>query len=226
MAVLKKGSKGKEVQALQTRLNRLGAKPQLKIDGIFGPNTHKAVVAFQKKAKLKSTNGAVDNLTVAALQYGGPLPTMNVKDLSSVAKLCKDFQRHNLLLIGFMSALDAATGNLDKTIDKTLPTATKMAGANKSIWESIIKISQDVVSKQKQFDSLLLSHPHRAKKLADECDTLFKQVQSQGEAASKNVDTVYSTLDKTISDLSKNVAEVQKMMADLKKHSKKSQKFI
>ena len=36
-----------EVEQLQTRLNEDGADPPLTVDGIFGPLTHAAVVAFQ-----------------------------------------------------------------------------------------------------------------------------------------------------------------------------------
>ena len=61
MAKLVKGAKGKEVNVLQTALNKNGASPKLKVDGVFGPITDKAVRDFQKKSKLK-----VDG-------YGGPI---------------------------------------------------------------------------------------------------------------------------------------------------------
>lgn len=48
MASLKKGSKGSGVKDLQTNLNKAGAKPKLKVDGIFGPITEKGVKSFQK----------------------------------------------------------------------------------------------------------------------------------------------------------------------------------
>jgi hypothetical protein len=133
MAALKEGSKGKEVEALQTRLNKLGAKPALKIDGIFGPLTHKSVLKFQKDAKLKKKNGVVDNETVAALQFGGALPEMTVPNLKDAAKACKDFQRHNLVLLSYLSALDSAASNLRTSIDSTLPPVTKMADSNKPL---------------------------------------------------------------------------------------------
>lgn len=73
MAILKQGCKGKPVEKLQGDLNRLGAKPKLKIDGIFGPLTKAAVQAFQKKAKMKA-DGAVGGLTEAAILMGGTAP--------------------------------------------------------------------------------------------------------------------------------------------------------
>lgn len=45
MSVLKKGSKGQEVQALQKSLVNLGY--DIDIDGDFGPKTHDAVVHLQ-----------------------------------------------------------------------------------------------------------------------------------------------------------------------------------
>ena len=63
MPVLKKGSKGNPVKELQTLLNKAGAKPPLKADGIIGKNTDAAVRAFQKRAKLK-TEGKAGNLTM------------------------------------------------------------------------------------------------------------------------------------------------------------------
>jgi len=45
--VVRQGSRGPDVESLQTRLNEDGATPPLVVDGIFGPLTRAAVVAFQ-----------------------------------------------------------------------------------------------------------------------------------------------------------------------------------
>src|SRR5690349_1511045 len=72
MANLSQGSVGTEVRTLQTELNRqLFPRPNLAVDGIFGPLTRAAVVAFQKQAGL-SPDGIVGPLTRAAL--GMPAP--------------------------------------------------------------------------------------------------------------------------------------------------------
>ena len=57
---LKKGSKGSNVKKVQTAL-------KLKADGIFGDDTLKAVIAFQKANKLAETNGVVGPKTWAAI---------------------------------------------------------------------------------------------------------------------------------------------------------------
>ena len=49
------GAKGTQVSDLQKRLNALGMKPPLKVDGLFGPATLAAVKAFQKSHGLKAT---------------------------------------------------------------------------------------------------------------------------------------------------------------------------
>ena len=47
------GASGAQVSALQTRLNALGMKPPLAVDGKFGPATLAAVKAFQSSHGLK-----------------------------------------------------------------------------------------------------------------------------------------------------------------------------
>ena len=65
MELLKKGSKGGEVTALQNRLNALGFDCG-KADGVFGANTEKAVIAFQKAHGL-TADGIVGEKTYAVL---------------------------------------------------------------------------------------------------------------------------------------------------------------
>ncbi len=62
MANLSKGTKGKSVVQLQKALNKNGAKPKLKEDGIFGPLTDAAVRSYQKKKKMK-VDGVVGPMT-------------------------------------------------------------------------------------------------------------------------------------------------------------------
>lgn len=65
-SILKRGSKGARVMALQSDLRALGfnAGP---VDGEFGPETHKAVVAFQESMGLEA-DGEVGPHTAAALE--------------------------------------------------------------------------------------------------------------------------------------------------------------
>ena len=62
--VLKKGSKGDEVEALQTELNALGCS--VDVDGHFGPGTEQAVKHLQKAFGLEA-DGIVGKATRAKI---------------------------------------------------------------------------------------------------------------------------------------------------------------
>lgn len=79
--ILNQGDKGDKVKQLQVDLNKLGYK--LKVDGIFGADTDKAVEDFQRKNKL-SVDGAVGPNTTAALakaiaNLNKPAPKKTIK---------------------------------------------------------------------------------------------------------------------------------------------------
>jgi len=61
------------VAALQSRLNVLGANPQLTVDGISGPQTLAAIKAFQAANGIEP-DGIVGPITQAALDAGGRVP--------------------------------------------------------------------------------------------------------------------------------------------------------
>jgi len=66
MPVLKQGSSGAPVKDLQQRLKDLGFDPR-GIDGVFGPGTTSAVIAFQQSRGLQG-DGIVGPATMSALQ--------------------------------------------------------------------------------------------------------------------------------------------------------------
>lgn len=68
MPVLKQGSSGPDVTALQTKLKQLGFDPK-GVDGNFGPGTKSALIAFQTSKGL-SADGMAGPATIAALQLG------------------------------------------------------------------------------------------------------------------------------------------------------------
>lgn len=75
MSILRQGDRGEAVRALQEQLNRFGA--DLRADGIFGPATHAAVKAFQRKQDLV-VDGLAGEKTRAALDLD---PDINHKIL-------------------------------------------------------------------------------------------------------------------------------------------------
>src|SRR5438309_230163 len=68
MSVLKQGSTGPDVTALQTKLKQLGFDPGT-VDGNFGPGTKAALIAFQKSKGLLA-DGIAGPQTMGALQSG------------------------------------------------------------------------------------------------------------------------------------------------------------
>jgi len=57
--VLRRGMQGPSIRQVQERLNELGANPQLATDGIFGPLTEAAVIAFQRANDLIGIVGPI-----------------------------------------------------------------------------------------------------------------------------------------------------------------------
>jgi len=71
--VLMRGMSGPSISQVQARLNTLGANPRLATDGIFGPLTEAAVIAFQRRSGL-TPDGIVGRLTWNALFAGNQPP--------------------------------------------------------------------------------------------------------------------------------------------------------
>jgi len=70
---LRRGMSGPSIRQVQERLNELGANPRLSTDGVFGPLTEAAVIAFQRSRGLNS-DGVVGPITWNALFLRNPLP--------------------------------------------------------------------------------------------------------------------------------------------------------
>ena len=63
-----KGHSGPGVQDLQRILNQMGANPPLAEDGLFGPKTEAALVAFQTSAGAPNPNGRFGRDSLLAVQ--------------------------------------------------------------------------------------------------------------------------------------------------------------
>jgi peptidoglycan hydrolase-like protein with peptidoglycan-binding domain len=85
MPVLKKGSSGPDVLTLQSTLKQLGFDPN-GVDGVFGPGTEAAVIAFQKSKGL-TPDGIVGPNTMAALQANAAVAGTNVSGTTSSASV-------------------------------------------------------------------------------------------------------------------------------------------
>src|SRR5687768_10679907 len=125
MPVLKPGSAGPDVKALQQKLKALGFDPN-GVDGNFGPGTEKAVRAFQQAnglgvdgnvgpgtlAALQSAAGATANATLAASTPAGA---------STAAAGAAPATAPNLNLAGL-------TGKLPQTVIDQIPEAAAKFG--------------------------------------------------------------------------------------------------
>lgn len=81
MAILKLGSRGTDVQALQIALNNIGN--QLATDGIFGAGTDKAVRTFQMGAGLV-VDGLVGPKTLYAIQNSGEAHVQHLSEVDLI----------------------------------------------------------------------------------------------------------------------------------------------
>lgn len=194
MSVIKSGSKGNDVKKLQTDLNKLGAKPKLKVDGVFGPKTLEAVKAFQKKAKLKP-DGQVGKLTLGAIRAGGALPEMGVSDYKPRLNKALVAKAHNFELAKMHGRFAKAVDILEDEVKVKVPKAVKLLEGNQKYWDQLVKNAREVVAKQAEFEAIRLSHPDKAKKLADECQKLRDQndaiYKNQMKANQKTADAVF-----------------------------------
>jgi len=85
MPLLKRGSSGPEVLTLQTTLKQLGFDPH-GVDGIYGPGTQTAVIAFQKTKGL-TPDGICGPGTMAALQSAAAVAGANVSGATATASV-------------------------------------------------------------------------------------------------------------------------------------------
>ena len=202
MAILKKGSKGRPVETLQSSINKLGIKPELNVDGVFGPLTEKGVRAAQKKLKTPGSDGRADDLTLAALKYGKPLPKMDVPDLKkSLLGNAAAFRNLSKIEQNLKTIGDSA-----KLLEKSLLNLTNdMSVATKidlPSWKRMIEGQRKIYEAQKKFDAALIKNPDEAAKLA-----------RSAENANVVVKDMYSSLHRSASIVQTTIANERKSIA-------------
>lgn len=221
MAILKKGSKGKDVEKLQETLNKQGAKPKLKVDGIFGPITEGQVKTFQKKYKLRA-DGQAGAESQAAFKFGAPLPEMTVEDY---AKRKESFHKTWLGTRDQVKSYEKVQKEADELVaiaDKEVPNAVTSFKANLPFWEEVVTMCDEIVNKQKEFTSLRLSDPGKAEDLVKECKSLHEKVNKFGETkivpnrkkAADSLHAVRTKLKSALSALESELALIEKRSAE------------
>lgn len=218
MPILKKGSKGVPVENLQKELNRLKAKPQLKPDGIFGTNTRKAVMFFQKRAKVK-VDGEVGPVTTAAIQYGGPLPQLEMKVPKRAPEFSRKFREYNSTLATHLKSLDVTTTSLDTLLNQKVPSAEKMIKANAPMWTQVNKLLDRILFIQREFPLMRISDPRKAEKMVAEYDKLYKLLDVTLTKMEKNWLGLYETIDEAIAGIGDSIKVLSKQRKALIKHN-------
>lgn len=174
MAVLKAGSKGKDVTAAQKLLNKTGAKPKLKEDGIFGDLTDKQTRLFQKKAKL-GVDGKIGANTLAALNFGGELPIL--PELYYKEEVLRD-AKHGAYAATLSKSINKAISQFETKmtlIDKKLSETKKALELEVKDGDKRTDIAKKLAVQIDIFEKSKTSDPAKAKKAVPQIDSLYKK---------------------------------------------------
>lgn len=171
MAVLKKGSKGPGVKEAQDLLNKVGAKPKLTLDGLFGPLTDKQTRIFQKKAKTK-VDGKIGEMTLATLKFGGALPVL--PEIASDSRVLRDASHGDYAAVLAKDVDDAETkfSAMAAASKKRFATIQKMQAANVAEGKQRVAVAKKLISLNQAFEKNLKSNPKKSEKLLSDIDKL------------------------------------------------------
>lgn len=218
MAVFKKGSKGKDVENIQNLLNKAKVGPKLKLDGVFGDLTDKQVRAFQKRCKLKP-DGKVDEYTLAALKFGGPLPEMTVEDYSKLLRKLGEIRKYHKYLVNSYQNTVNEFAKFAQISARESALALKLVEENQAHWDKSVGLAGQVVTKQAEFKAILKKSPGKAEKLVKECETLQEQGYNYYE---KNIQPNVSKVDVALKAIRQAMESAQKVLDDQRAANKKA----
>jgi len=219
MAVLKKGSKGKPVNQLQTALNKNGVSPKLKVDGTFGPKTEVGVKSFQKKKKLKA-DGIVGEMSLFALKIGPRPKSLNIPDsefFGQIARMKDQTKQNTKKIVDIENKFTESAKETDQLHQLLLTRRKTMVGRWASMAKSIDKL---IPSWQKDMDALKKRYlasgdPAEISKIVDEVNAVnssYWKAQVK-EAGNSKLDAVNQTF--------KDIKAYQKAVKSLQAHVEK-----
>lgn len=180
---LVRGSTGPTVETLQTKLNKLGARPALKVDGIFGPITEGEVKKFQRRLKppLKP-DGKVGTDTWAAIEFelkGGKKPKLKIDDWHNKKTLKRSAEQElktgadverRIKDAGVAATTLSGTCNKEKAgIRTTIKEYEKM-------WKKIIALAVATEKLIAEFEAGAFRDPARVKAIQAEIDRNWDQM--------------------------------------------------
>jgi len=121
MQEVRQGSRGYPVQLAQRLLNKNGATPALREDGIFGPKTRAAVVAFQTARNLRPATGIVNRAIFTALgltvDIEHPIQTIGQPTNMTCWSAAMTMMRGTNMSVGAGRAQTASAGGLPTTAE-------------------------------------------------------------------------------------------------------------
>ena len=221
MVILKRGSKGKIVEYLQIALNKLKAKPPLKVDGIFGPKTREAVKKFQKRVNLKP-DGQIGELTQASIKFGGKLPEMKVEDYVKKVAFFAAHRKYNVELVAGFMRIRKIVDILENEFNAEIFQAARLSDANGAHWNDVHTLGLRIASSQQHFEKIRLKDPKMAQKIALACEIAEKKLLSDAKKKitpnNKKIGAIVKNLGKalasSLSKLDDEIRTIKKNMAD------------
>lgn len=214
--LLKKGAKGKEVETLQTALNKFGVKPKLKVDGIFGPLTDKAARDAQTKLKVK-VDGKVGEVTQAVLKYGKPLPEWDLGSFKGLGADAAKTRASNRKKVGLYDSMAKDIDALDKMLGANMLMLQAYFGANKAPMDALSRVAMELERDEITFEAQRLRDPVGAAKTlakakADKVkfDTMHSIAKSHVKGSKSATQAMRTDLRAAISRLEKTLALIEK----------------
>ncbi|MFA3917086.1 peptidoglycan-binding domain-containing protein [Ruegeria hyattellae] len=183
MKLLKKGAKGAPVKKVQEKLNKLGAKPKVSVNGVFDEAMLTAVKAFQKKNKLK-VDGIVGDNTMTALEARGKAPKWGVKDISRGLKQLK-MKRKDLSDSRIEIAVLAGEHHKNKDLKAFYRIFNISAETYAKYLHQFVKDMERIEELRVDFERYLKGKPHEQKLAESEAQDLFKEAQKKNKIALK-----------------------------------------
>lgn len=224
MAVLKMGSKGKDVEKLQARLNQLKSSPKLDVDGDFGKETQKSVIYFQKKIagfEGKGVDGVVGEWTQSALDWGKAMPKPPKIDVKADAP-ARDAkqQQFNARFTHLLAQVEGAADKFAKDIGTYVPMARNMVKNNAPNWEEMIKSATQIENKISEFEAKVKKNPGAAEKLGKEIEALNKAYKDAYQKVEKEAAKMEAELDAIGAKIEAGLATIGKTVKEYRKHMK------
>lgn len=188
--VLKMGSRGEHVRALQSALKNIGYQPGA-IDGVFGALTAREVLAFQLNNGLETT-GVVDGVFWTALENPAP-PALSNERQSATAEDLKELGSQTVLdgdrtkKLGWLAAVLGALGIGNSAVVQMSSTATVPAAATQAA-------SPDTIAMVKEIAGLIppdvLASNDALRKIVESVQAL----QAGGSTSGTGMQTIFDLL--------------------------------